>query len=127
MKDQFPQKEKCLYRPLKIPTLTGELEVSVVSQSEIDKQCDEEEDNIVLCMPLSVCPDNSVPNSTIEKCSACGTEVWMSPATREATQVSPSNSMRILCVGCAEKELGLKDQNPSMTNQQKKEFDNLSE
>ena len=125
MKDQFPKKKNCLYRPLKIPTPTGEFEVSVVSQDEIDNQC-EEVDSIVVCMPLSMCPESAVPNSTKEKCSACGTEVWMSPATRESSQVSPSNSMKILCIGCAEKEL--EDQNPSITNQQKKEFnDNLPE
>lgn len=88
-----------LYPSLKIPTEQGDLTIPVVNQETLDKAA-KEEGLVVCCMPAE---DDviRVPGSTKEKCSFCGKDVWMSPATKQ----SKPPEAHVACIFCVTKEI----------------------
>ncbi|HVC96427.1 MAG TPA: hypothetical protein VND64_22270 [Pirellulales bacterium] len=55
------------------------------------------EPQAIACMPCSVGPAG-IPGSTVKQCSACKTDVWMSPATEQ--MMGELARPVIVCVEC---------------------------
>jgi len=83
-----------IYPPLKLPGLPP---INVASKEQMQKHADEE-GVMVMCIRVK---DAAIvtPESTVEVCSVCEHDVWISPATKEA---KPHNAS-IICPQCVGK------------------------